>query len=177
MMSKLTPDRLFVLIPIVAIIASLVAGIVLLFPKDPVRVSAADQKRREMAIIEDASKVARQGEAYAEQIQELTWVEQPEQVEPRALDIVSRVADRSRTKILGFRPQRTVLSGGLEQLPFLVTLEGSFPNILTTARDLGTRSNRLAVTSIQVASADAASDRVTATVGIVAFRLPEGGSK
>lgn len=176
MRMRFTPDRFFVLIPLVAVLASLGAGLMLLFPKQPATISAAEQKKRENKIVEDAAKAARRAEQLADEVGLLTWKEQPDQIEPKALEIVNRSANRSNVKVLGFRPQKATSAGGLEQLPFLVTLEGAFPNVVALVRDLGTRSNRLAVTTVQVASADAASDKVTATVVLAAFRLPDGGS-
>ena len=177
MRSRLSSDTLISIVPILAILASAVAVFFLLFPAKAQTVSPAEHAAKERKIVEDASALNRRVEELSEQIAALTWTDAPDQVEARALEIVTRVAEKNSVKILAFRPQKAASAGSIEQLPFLVSLEGSFPNVMAFARDMGTRTNRLAVANMQIASADAATDRVTATVGVVAFRPTNGSTQ
>jgi hypothetical protein len=166
-------ERLLNLVPIVAAMAIGGGAIALLFAKEASVTPKATQDRKEMKIRSDTAIARSRGENIDTQLRQLVWSEQAEQIEGKALAIANRVASGRGVKILGFRPQKPSEASGLVQVPFVVSVEGAFPSVVGMVDDLGTRSNRLSVTLIQIASADPASDKVSATVGITAFRLPE----
>jgi len=100
------------------------------------------------------------------------WSAQAEAVGAQALDAVTRRCRAQKVSLGAFRPQRMATESGLERLPFVATLEGSYLGVMRTIRTLETGEDRLAVTLIQVNQADPMGDRVNATLGLSAFRKP-----
>lgn len=176
MAPRVSQDRIFSLIQLVAILAILGAGIAILFPKEAETTPLGVRKSKEAELRKKASAAKTRAEAVEAEISKALWTESNEQIEATALAVVDKTAKARGVRISGFRPQKPMTEQGLTRVPFLVSVEGTFPAVCDLARDLGTRENRLAVNIIQVASADAASDRVNATIGILAFRVAQGAS-
>lgn len=105
------------------------------------------------------------------------WNVGPEALGPIAMARVSNMAKGLGLSLVSFRPQRNASAGELVRSGFIVTVEGSFPRAIEFARKLETPETKLAVVSMQVTSTDGASDAVTATVGVVAYRDREAGVK
>ncbi|HVT14144.1 MAG TPA: type 4a pilus biogenesis protein PilO [Fimbriimonadaceae bacterium] len=97
------------------------------------------------------------------------WEGLPDKVAPAALAKVNDLAKQRALKVVAFRPQKPSEVKGLTQVVFGVTVDGSFPNTVQFIKDLEQPGLKLAVSTVQIASADQASDRVTGTVNIVAY--------
>lgn len=97
------------------------------------------------------------------------WNAQADNLGAEAMSVVDQAAKKNQIAVQAFRPQRTVVSDGIERFPYSVVVQGSFPRVLQLVRDLQDPGTLLAVTSVQLSSADGASDSVTATVGLAAF--------
>ena len=54
-------------------------------------------------------------------------------------------------------------------MPFLVTVEGPYPSVTLFCQDIDKQATKLAVNLIQIASSDAASNAVTASIGLIAY--------
>jgi Tfp pilus assembly protein PilO len=106
-------------------------------------------------------------------VDKLTWAGGAQQVAAGALSKVTEVAKNHKLKLVAFRPQRDQDANGLGQLPILISLDGAYPDVVAFTRDLETEESKLAINLVQVAAADAATDRVTASVGIVAYLNPD----
>ncbi len=102
-----------------------------------------------------------------------TWPGNPETVGPAALARLNGLAARRQVKVTQFRPQRTTEAGEFTTLPFLVTLEGSFPQIVQFARDIDTPGTRLTVNLLQISAATDENGQVSATMGVVAYLKPK----
>ena len=101
------------------------------------------------------------------------WTGEPSAIQNQALTRVSALAKTRGVTLVRFQPQRNpVTSTTLEQLPFLVVVEGTFPAVSALERDLENPGNKLAVNLFQVGSSDSESNAVTANIGIVAHRVP-----
>lgn len=98
------------------------------------------------------------------------WAGDAQQVGSRSLDMLSRVARALKIKLVAFRPQRPVESEGLVQVPFLVIVEGSYPAVVSFVSTLEQPATKLALGSVQVTSSDASSDKVTASIVLLAFK-------
>lgn len=116
---------------------------------------------------ENAKKTEQQNEAY---IKPLVWNEPADTIGPLALEQVNHFAHNEKLTVVAFRPQKPQDSGDLSRLSYLVALEGSFPNIVRFVRSVEQPATRLAVNLVQISSSDGDSDKVTATIGIVAVR-------
>jgi hypothetical protein len=97
------------------------------------------------------------------------WTGKSEQVGPAALDTVTKLAKNAKLKLLAFRPQKPDDEPGVTLYTFGVTVDGPYTNAMQLVKDLENPKNKLAVTWVQINSADAATDRVTGTINVVAY--------
>ncbi len=105
-------------------------------------------------------------------IDPMLWDGTAEQVGPRALSTVTKLAQTRHLKIIAFRPQKPVDAEGLVQIPFSISVEGAYPDTMRLVKDLETSNSKLAVSLVQVQASDAATDHVTGTVNVVAYMKP-----
>jgi hypothetical protein len=157
-----------------AAIVLLIGSVAFMFlaPKPDIAKATKSQKDR-IFKARLATQTAEQNRAQAETyVATNTWSGNIEIISPTALGRVTQVAKQRGLNLLSFRPQRASDTVTPIQLPFLATVEGSYPAILQFTRDLETKGSRLAVSSVMISSTDAASDRVTASVGLIAIVNP-----
>lgn len=102
-------------------------------------------------------------------VQSKLWKSGPDNLGAEAMSVVDRFAKKDGVSVQAFRPQRTVKTGEVVRYPYSVTVQGTFPKVLQLVRDLQGPGTLLAVTSVQLSSADGTSDSVLATIGIAAF--------
>lgn len=106
-------------------------------------------------------------------IDPLLWKGTQEEIGPSALASVTKLAKAHGVRILAFRPQKTIEMGGLNQVPFSISTDGTYPNTMQFVKDLETNHTKLAVSLVQVAASDAATDQVTASITVVAYIQPK----
>jgi Tfp pilus assembly protein PilO len=94
-----------------------------------------------------------------------------------AMATVSNLAKTSNLKLIAFRPQRPQIDGVLTRNAYLAALEGPYPNVVRLVNTIEKSSKKLAVQSMQLASADGATDKVTASVTVVAYVESEAKAK
>lgn len=154
-------------ISLVAMAATLL--FMLLVPKPTTRGMDAKKRNQEfqvrLATDNARDQLAESRAANAKRL----WTVPASQVAPTALDQVTRLAAARNLKVIALRPQRANDLEGVTQIPFLLTVEGSFPSALALARDMERPDRRMAVSLIQLSSADGASDKVTMSLGMSAF--------
>lgn len=142
----------------------------LLVPKPSSAVKRASRHKMEIEVMQETGKLkTREAESVAI-IEQNTWVEEANLIGPQVLDQVASTAKAQDVQMSAFRPQRSSTDGKVERIPFLITLQGSFPKIVAFVRNIEAAGNRIGVTTVQCASADGKSDAVTATVGLIAVR-------
>ncbi len=105
-----------------------------------------------------------------------TWAGGVQQVAAGALSKVTSVAKNHKLKLVAFRPQRDQEAAGLGQLPILISLDGAFVDVVAFTKDIEKKDSKLALNLFQVASADSSTDRVNASIGIIAYMNPESMS-
>ena len=155
------------------VILVVLVGAYALVPRPRTVHTDADRARAEAEVLASTKTLeARFDKARAVSAQFL-WTEVPDAIAPKALSIVTEAAKTNQLKISAFRPQKPAVSAGLEESHYVVAVEGRFPAVATFLKAVETPENRLAVDLFQVTSADGATDTVTATVGLVAFREPK----
>lgn len=159
---------------IVVIVAMLVFQVVVPMP------AFASQQQR----IKSERDMEETSDAYLRKSKELQkanaarlWDLGPESLGPTAMGKVSNLSKSFGLNMVAFRPQKQVDSGDLVRYGFLVSVEGAFPKVIEFVRKLETPETKLAVFSLQVTSTDGASDAVSATVGVVAYRDRLAGVK
>jgi Tfp pilus assembly protein PilO len=158
-----------IILGIAVAIFAIVLGVVIFVPHPSTKGLATKLQRdklRASIAIKDATEKAKQDE---QRVTQATWTGDPEQIPPSALARVSKLAANHGLNLVAFRPQRTNESGEFRQLPFLVTVEGPYPSVTLFCQDIDKPSTKLAVNLIQIASSDAASNAVTASIGLIAY--------
>lgn len=107
--------------------------------------------------------------------QPMLWSGDPDEISAQAMAFATKMANAQNLNVVAFRPQRTQTNGHLMMLPYQLSVNGSFPDLIHFLQAMETKGTKLAVNVVQVASSDGASDHVSATVGLVAYR--EGENK
>ena len=154
---------------IYGIACALLAGsiYVLLMPKPRPKVTRIATRKEEQAI-----RAAReQTLAASAVVAARTWTGEDAAITGRILDLTTTLARKRNVSFVRLQPQRSTLGVALEQLPYLLVVEGPFPAVAALERDLEVPGNRLAVNAIQLASSDTESNKVSASIGIVAHRV------
>lgn len=101
------------------------------------------------------------------------WNEEAEEIGPKAMATATDLAKRFNLKLSSFRPQKIVLDGELERIPYVVALEGEYRDVVQFLNEIEMPATKLVLNSIQIASSDGASSVVRATIGLWALRWPK----
>ncbi len=155
-------------------IALLVGALVMLaFVKPPSAKGIQGKKLAKLRQASNAIDTANERIAVIEQVFEKTkWTEKPDLITGEVLSIVRNATGKASVKLISFRPQRSVETTDLLQLPYVIAVDGSFPNVVKFVQSIEESDAKLAVSSFQLASAEGTSDFVTASIGLVAYRDP-----
>ncbi len=100
-----------------------------------------------------------------------TWTGQDAAITGGILSLTTTLARKRGVSFVRLQPQRATLGTPLEQLPYLLVVEGPFPAVVALEKDLEVPANRLAVNAIQLASSDSETNKVSANIAIVAHRV------
>lgn len=102
-------------------------------------------------------------------IEKQLWTGKVAEITPAALAKVGRLVSDSQLNLVSFRPQKPLEGANLLQIQYNLSVDGSYSNVATLVDKIERSDARLAVNSVQYASAENDSDKVTATIGLVAF--------
>ena len=97
------------------------------------------------------------------------WQGDPDPITAAVLARLTQEANGRKLKLSAFRPQRLQNLPELAELPFSVQVSGAYPAVHAFAATLDAPGSKLALRSLQLASSDASSNAVTATLGLSAF--------
>ena len=163
--------NLAILLAVIAIVGAVVFMVAV--PKPSVQRLITKQRQDEAKIFDDADKAHKELAGAQKKIVSQVWGGPAQEIGPGALQKMNLLATDHKIKLSGFRPQRTSQASGLEMLPYSVTAEGSFTDVLRFVKAIEDPKNKLAVHEVQIASSEANSDQVTANIGLTAYRIPE----
>lgn len=93
--------------------------------------------------------------------------------------VMAKLSQRSaagHVQISAFRPQKPVVVQNMSELPFTVQISGTYPTVLRFLNGLDTPENKMALRSIQIASADGATSAVNATAGLSVYMADNGAA-
>lgn len=159
---------------LVALFVLVATGIVMAFVPKPSVAGVATGKIRSQRELDDRiAKLEAERLASRVSINSLVWTQAVAEVGPKALESVTAFAQRNGLKLIAFRPQKTAEINELTQLPFVISIEGAYPNIMRFVKDLETPSLKLGTGMVQVSTSDPNSDLVAATISVVAYRKLE----
>ncbi len=105
-------------------------------------------------------------------VAQYVWTGPASQVAPVALARATKLSADHHLKLIAFRPQRTTDADGFTQLPFQISVEGPFPAVAAMLRELETPQGQLCVNLVQVSAAEGDTNKVSATIGTIAFLRP-----
>jgi hypothetical protein len=142
-----------------------------LVPKPTLSGIAERERTSERTILKEAGEAKTDLAASDAKLTQWTWKGDPQEVGPAALNALSLTAKQNRVKLSGFRPQRSAMVEGLELMPFAVTAEGAYPDVLRFVQGIERSESKLIVDRLQIASAEANSNLATAVVGVTAYRM------
>ena len=125
------------------------------------------QKSKANIAIKDALKSI---DAAKKTIANRTWTGTPEEVLPIALQKVATMAQAHHLKIVGFHPQTVIVAPSITLIPCVVNVDGSFVNVVAFEKDIEGDSTNLTVNLMQLATADQETNKVTASIGVVAYQ-------
>lgn len=147
-------------------------GFVLFTPKPNKRGVASRQRQKEVGILAETNEARDRIKAASAFAENKLWKGDEQNLAPAALAVVNRLVSESKLKMIRFQPQKTALVGELNQVPFVLTVEGSYLDALKLTESLEKPENKFVVNLVQIASADPNSDAVTGTIGLSAFIKP-----
>ncbi len=107
------------------------------------------------------------------QIRRQSWKVSSETLGSAVLAYLSGVSEKNSVQLTGFRTEKTVDVAKLTEAPFVVVVEGGFPDVVAFARKLEDPSSKLAVNLMQISASDTGPGRVTATFGLLGFLVKE----
>lgn len=156
----------------IVVLAGSLAFLLFVHPPD-VNVLKKQEKQAKLKDTTAMTKAVQDREAVEATIAAQTWKGDGQTVVVSAMNRIAKSVASHGLKLDVIRPQRvTVIDGGLQQLPFLVTVEGAFPDVAAFVKDMEAPEGRLATEQVQIASSDASTDKTTATVMLIAYLTP-----
>jgi hypothetical protein len=130
-------------------------------------------RQRSRATVEKDIVTAKQSVRDADTaIRARVWNGDTESVTAALLDRWTREAKSLGLVMVSFRPQKTRTVAGLTELPVTLQISGNWPRVSALLDRADKPGSRAVVKGVQVASADAASDAVTATLQFHVYLNP-----
>ena len=132
------------------------------------RAANLQEINREIASAKSLSHQARQ------QIRPMVWTGDTDTISGSVLELLTAQAQQQTLSLSAFRPQRTQDVGGVTELPFTVQLSGPYQGVHGVMAAMDAPGSKLVLNSAQIASS-ATGSGVTATLGLTAYVLSDGG--
>jgi Tfp pilus assembly protein PilO len=156
-----------ILLSILILIGSLVVMLFVSKPTTAGIVAGRDRSRR--TIEEEIEKAKARTKEIQVAVQPRLWTGNPEAITASVLAQLTKEAAGRKLQIGAFRPQRPQALPGVTELPFTVQVSGPYPVVRSFMASLDASGSKIALRSVQIASSDAATNAVTATLGISTF--------
>lgn len=145
-----------------------------LAPRAPAESLPAAIKVREQRQARDVELARKDLKKFEETVASDTWTKSGDEFGPFLMREVGGWARKTGVGMVSVRPQKTERTEFAIQFNYLLTMEGSFPNLVKFVEEFETPESVLSVRTLQVTSADAETDKVRASIGVVAY-APIGG--
>jgi Tfp pilus assembly protein PilO len=138
------------------------------------RVSVATQRHK---IMHDAEKAKAQVDSLRAEPLAHVWTERPEKVMPQVLARLNALGKSAHVTVNGFRPQKEQAAGEVQILPFFLTLQGNVDGISRFLENLNDHEPKIALSMIQIATAETGNAPATASLNVVAYLQPPDDSQ
>ena len=164
-------DRPTSMVMIGSVVVMVCAGLFIAFAPKPTPNQTPDQVRKaktrtNIAIKDSLKKIDVAKVVIANQ----TWPGTAEEVLPLALQKVTSMAQAHHLKIVGFHPQNVIVAPNISLIPCVVNVDGPFVNVVAFQKDIEAPGTNLVVNLMQYATADQESNKITASIGIIAYQ-------
>ncbi|MFN8140116.1 MAG: hypothetical protein U0R49_10000 [Fimbriimonadales bacterium] len=169
---QLSPRLLFTSLTVVSLIAIVGASYAILRPLPSATEQIQKLRAQELKLREETDNLKKRAVLAGAKVNQYLSVGTPDEIETQATNRINEVAKAHGLRVVAVRPQKAGLVGPLFEQPLIVAVEGRFTGVVGFAAELGTPTSKLAVTQLQVTSADAGSDLVNATLGLLALSEP-----
>ncbi|MES2463914.1 MAG: type 4a pilus biogenesis protein PilO [Armatimonadota bacterium] len=156
-----------ILLSIALLVGSLL--FMLLVPKPTTAGLANGRDRSRRQIREEAQKATERYKTAQAAVRPRLWNGTGDSVTGAVLALLAQQAQQRTLKIGAFRPQKQQTLAGLTELPYSVQVSGPFLSVRAFLSALDSRTSKLALRSVQIASADGKTSQVTATLGLSAY--------
>jgi Tfp pilus assembly protein PilO len=156
-----------ILLSILILLGSLT--VMLFVPKPTTAGIVAGRDRSRRTIEEEIERAKERAKEIQAAVQPRLWTGTPESITASVLAQLTKEAAGRKLQIGAFRPQRPQMLTGVTELPFSVQVSGPYPVVRAFMTALDASGSKITLRSVQIASSDAATNAVTATLGISAF--------
>ncbi|AIE85988.1 hypothetical protein [Fimbriimonas ginsengisoli] len=102
-------------------------------------------------------------------VKEKMWSQTIDTLGSTVLDQLTRMSEEEKLQLSGFHTEKAIDVAGLKEAPFVLTVEGTFPQVIAFMKKLEGPQSKLAVNLLQISASDTAPGNVTATLGLVGF--------
>jgi len=158
----------------VAAVVALTAGLIWQWIPKPSNPNLDREARKEaLQVLEQKKTVDGQLDAAKAYVNQMTWTGETQQINKTILDRINALIKKDGLNLTSIRPQRPSTIDDLDTLPYLVIVDGTYPQLVQFARDLDVPANKLATNLIQISTAETTSGRVTANIAVVAYLNPK----
>ena len=157
----------------VSLVVLVAAGACMKFMPQPVAPSQRQNSNARRKITRTIESIKSKITVVTKELTAQTWPGQPEEIRPVALKQVNGLLQNHHLKLVGFHSQKPIEQPNITLVPFIVSVDGGFLNVMAFAKDLERSGTKFAVNLFQVSSADQGSDKVTASIGLTAYQLPK----
>ena len=145
-------------------------GVMLLVPKPSLAGLAKKYRDMDFSSRVETQKLRERLAEMRGRSSQLIWNRPPAQVGPAAMAQVSLLAKKHRLNVVAFRPQRATDEGAVGILPMLVSVEGTYPDFAAFVSEVEDPRFKLGVSLMQVTAADGSTNKVNASLGVVALQ-------
>ncbi len=146
-------------------------------PKPGTVMAERRYQREKQELVASIAETDAKLKAHTVEVEQLTYTGIPDAITPIILEEINKVAKTKYVNVKSFRPQKSEAGDGIVRIPYVLLVEGRFVDIVSFVRTADEPSTLYSVNLLQTASADGESDRVNATIGIVAFTRPPEDEK
>ncbi|GAB4459634.1 MAG: hypothetical protein OHK0029_22440 [Armatimonadaceae bacterium] len=160
------------LIVLAILILALTLGYMLIVPPPNAAgvVKGRETSRRK---IENEIETAKtRGAAAQQSVRPLLWEGSTEAITAGVLAKVTYEVNRQKLRMAAFRPQKPQTLENLTELSYSIQMAGPYKAVRDALAVLDSPSSKMALRSLQVASADGASSEVTATLNLSVYTAP-----
>ena len=150
----------------------LAGGSMVLLPK-PAGPNPKSQRVAVNRIRATTSAMHKQIDSERKEFSSKTWEGTPEEVGPVVLKQVNTYLQSRHLKLVGFHAEKAMEMPNITLIPFVMSVDGAFTNVMAFMKSIEKPETKLVVNLFQVSNSNQSDDKVTASIGLTAYQLPQ----